>query len=78
MTTIIENINAGVTVNKIFNQFLNINTEEQHNALIETLKVTKFGTYKTIGIIEIIEKFEAGNCNEIVKRDFLKMVQKHN
>ena len=78
MTTLVENINSGVKVNKLFTQYLKIKTEKQFIKFTEKLKTVRFGTYKTVNLMEIIERFDKGNCNEIVRADFLRLVKKYN
>ncbi len=77
-TTIVENINAGVKVNEVFNQFIKVRDEKEHAELIETLRTTRFGTYGTFGIMDIIKEFQPGSCNEWIKREFIKLVVQYN
>jgi len=78
MTTIVENINSGVKVNELFNQFLKVRNEEEQSSLIEAVKKTRFGTYQTIGIMEIINEFPKGSCNEWIRNEFIKIVNQYN
>ena len=76
--TLVENVNNGVKINKIFAQYLKIKTEKQHLSFITKLQKVRFGTYGQIGLAETIEKFGQGSCNEIIKNDFMRLVAKYN
>ncbi len=66
----------GKVINNLFNQWNNVKTEKQYNSWIENVKKSKFGTYGTISINEVLEKFEfdKSNVNSVKKSDFKKEI----
>ena len=72
---IVEDINNGKVINKLFNQWSSIKNEQQHKDWVRKVAATKFGTYKTLSLLDIIEKFNCKFTNEIEKRDFLREVK---
>lgn len=73
---IVLNEGNGVVINKLYNKWQKIKTEKEHDAWSDLVKKTKFGTYGTIGIFEVLEKFEPKFPNDIIKRDFTNELKK--
>jgi len=73
--TIVEDINNGVEVNKIFQQWDNIKTKKQQDAFTKKVVDIKFGTYGQLNILDIIAKFNRGNANEVSIEAFIKEVK---
>lgn len=73
---IVLNEGNGIIINKLYNKWQKIKTEKEHDAWSDLVKKTKFGTYGTIGIFEVLEKFEPKFPNEIIKRDFTNELKK--
>jgi predicted GNAT family acetyltransferase len=55
----------GAVLNKLFNEWNNIKNEKDWIKWAENIKKTKFGTYGTIGFMEVIDKFEFNNKKNI-------------
>lgn len=66
----------GKVINDLFNQWYSIKNEKEYNAWAEKIKKTNFGTYGTININDVLEKFEfdKSKVNEVTKKDFKKEI----
>jgi|GEM_PF-5569407 len=74
MTTICENINGGIKVNKIFNFWLGVKTDRQYDKFKELVKNNMFGTYKNLSVVNIAESIGGGNANNIIRESFYREV----
>jgi hypothetical protein len=73
---IVLNEGNGIVINNLYNKWQKIKTEKEHDKWSELVKNTKFGTYGTIGIFEVLQKFEPKFPNDIIKRDFTNELKK--
>ena len=55
---IVEDLNNGVLINDMFIQWLNAKTKEESDNALSTAYNTRFGSYDTMGILDIIGNFE--------------------
>lgn len=69
---IVDNINYGVKINNLFNEWNRIKNAEQHLKWSEKIGKLRFGTYKTQTILDVINNFNPKFPNEVIKNDFLK------
>jgi len=75
-TIVSPDINNGAIVNKLFQEFMNVKNQKQHDTIMKKIKNTKFGTYGTANtVLNIIDTWDKGNANEIVRRDFINSIQ---
>lgn len=71
---VVSDINNGKVINDLFNQWNNIQNDKQYSSWVENVKKTKFGTYGTISINDVLQEFEFDKSpiNSVVKNDFKK------
>ena len=62
----------GKVINDLYTQWNNIKSDKDQANWNEKVKATTFGTYGTISIKEVLDKFEfdKSNINEVQKKDF--------
>jgi hypothetical protein len=78
MIEVVLNEGNGVAINKLYNEWANIRTEKQQDAWAKKVRQTKFGSYGTIGFLEVLDKFEfmqSDKVNGVMKRDFIEEVK---
>lgn len=78
MVEVVLNEGNGVAINKLYNEWANIRTEKQQIAWAKKVRETKFGSYGTIGILEVLDKFEfmqSNKVNGVMKHDFIEEVK---
>jgi len=71
---ICDNINAGIKINNLFNQWNNVKSESEYKQFEVDLKKEKFGTYGTISIIDVMENFVLTFPNQWTKESFLNEI----
>jgi len=66
----------GKVINNLFNDWTKIKSESEQEKWNEKVRLAKFGTYGTISIFEVLDKFDfdKASLNEVVKRDFKKEI----
>ncbi len=69
---VVNNNGSGIIINKLYNQWSNIKNQKQQDAWEDSVRNTKFGTYGTITIEDILKKFEFNNApiNSVMKEGF--------
>lgn len=72
---IVFNHGNGIVINNLFKEWNSIKTQQQHDVWVEKVQNTKFGTYGTISIFEVLENFEPKFLNEILKKDFYSEIE---
>jgi hypothetical protein len=75
--TIVLNDGNGVIINEIYKEWSNITSPNDWNDWAFKVRSLKFGTYKTIGFLEVLEEFnfKDAKINNVLKNDFLKEVK---
>jgi hypothetical protein len=75
--TVVLNEGNGVIVNEIYKEWSNITSPNDWNDWAFKVRSLKFGTYKTIGFLEVLEEFnfKDAKINDVLKNDFLKEVK---
>lgn len=74
---VVLNEGSGNLINRLYTEWNNIKTEKQWNAWAEKVRNAKSGTYGTIGLPEMLERFDFKNstkANEIQKSGFISEV----
>ena len=71
MMTIVENINNGKIINKVFANWNKIKTEKQYEDFTTTIKQLRFGTYKTYTIVDTIRMFGITTQNKYLANQFI-------
>ena len=70
---IVINENSGKVINEMFNKWNNISSQKEWDNWASFVNNnSKFGTYGTIGLLEIIEKFNPSFPSQWMKDSFLK------
>jgi hypothetical protein len=75
---VVLNEGNGVVINKIFNQWNNIKNQKQFDKWAEKVRETKFGTYGTIGLLELMDRFDfkdSQKINSIQKDNFVQEIK---
>jgi hypothetical protein len=62
---------SGQVINSLFSEWNSIKNEKQQNLWEAKVKETKFGTYGTISIFDILENFPLTGVNEVTRLSFL-------
>ena len=78
MVEVVLNEGNGVAINKLYNEWANIKTQKQQDSWAQKVRQSKFGTYGTIGFLEVLDKFEfmqSDKVNGVMKRDFIEEVK---
>jgi len=62
----------GKVINDLYTQWNNIKTDQDHENWNEKVRNTTFGSYGTVSMNEVLDKFDFDNSslNEVAKRDF--------
>jgi hypothetical protein len=74
---VVLNEGSGNLINRLYTEWNNIKTEKQWNAWAEKVRNAKSGTYGTISLPEMLERFDFKNstkANEIQKKGFISEV----
>lgn len=67
---IVSNNGNGQVLNKIYKQWDSIKTQKDHDQWVKLVKSSKFGTYGTVTIFDLLDKFEAKYPNSVMKDNF--------
>lgn len=75
-TEVVLNEGNGKIINNLFNQWNNVKNQSDYDKWVKKVKETTFGTYGTISINEVLNKFEFDDSkiNDVVKKDFKKEI----
>jgi len=73
--TIVLDEGNGKTINDLWNEFNNIKDEKGQKEWAEKVKNTKFGTYGTISIFQVLDYFDPKYPNEVLKKDFISEIE---
>lgn len=73
--TIVLDEGSGKVINDLWIEFNAIKTERDHASWSEKIKNTMFGTYGSIPLLEVINKFEPKYPNDVIKRDFITEIE---
>lgn len=71
MDIIVEGVNNGKIINKVFSNWSKIKTEKQYEAFTTTIQQLRFGTYKTYTIVDTIEMFGITPQNKYLAYQFI-------
>jgi hypothetical protein len=66
-----RNEGSGQVINSLFSEWNSIKNEKQQNLWEAKVRETKFGTYGTISIFDILENFPLTGVNEVTRLSFL-------
>ena len=69
--TIVLDEGNGIIINDLWNEFNAIKNQKEQDFWDNKVKNTTFGTYGTMSIFEVLEKFEPKYPNEVLKKDFI-------
>ena len=75
---VVNNFGSGETLNKVFNEWSNIQSEKDQANWSMRVKLLRFGTYGQYDLLYVMEKFDfdkSDKINGILKRDFKKEVE---
>ena len=75
---VVNNFGSGEVLNKVFNEWKNIQSEKDHTDWSMRVKLLRFGTDGQYNLLYVMEKFDfnkSDKINGILKRDFKKEVQ---
>ncbi len=75
---VVNNFGSGETLNKVFNDWSNIQSEKDQANWSMRVKLLRFGTYGQYDLLYVMEKFDfdkSDKINGILKRDFKKEVE---
>jgi hypothetical protein len=75
---VVNNFGSGEVLNKVFNEWKNIQSEKDQSDWGMMTKLLRFGTYDQFDLFYVMEKFDfdkSDKINGILKRDFKKEVQ---
>jgi hypothetical protein len=75
---VVNNFGSGEVLNKVFNEWKNIQSEKDQSDWGMRTKLLRFGTYGQFDLFYVMEKFDfdkSDKINGILKRDFKKEVQ---
>jgi len=75
---VVQNEGSGKVINQLYNQWNSIKTKAQHDKWAEKVRNTKFGTYGTISLMEILDRFDfdEAHINSVNKEGFKKEISK--
>lgn len=71
MGIIVEDVNNGKIINKVFANWNRIKTEKQYEDFTATIQQLRFGTYKTYTIVDTIEMFGITTQNKYLANQFI-------
>ncbi len=77
--TVVNHFGNGTELNDLFNEWTNINNEQQWNDWANKVRNARFGTYKTENLLFLMDRFNfdlSQKINSIQKQDFRKEVVK--
>jgi hypothetical protein len=75
---VVNNFGSGEVLNKVFNEWKNIQSEKDQSDWSMRTKLLRFGTYQQFTLLDVMEKFDfdkSDKINGILKRDFKKEVE---
>jgi hypothetical protein len=75
---VVNNFGNGETLNKVFNEWSNIQSEKDQANWSMRVKLLRFGTYQQFTLLDVMEKFDfdkSDKINGILKRDFKNEVE---
>jgi len=75
---VVNNFGSGEALNKVFNEWKNIQSDKDQSDWSMRIKLLRFGTYGQFDLFYVMEKFDfdkSDKINGILKRDFKKEVQ---
>jgi len=78
MIEVVLNEGNGVVINNLFNQWNSIKNEKDFDMWAENVRETKFGTYGTIGLLELMDRFDfkdSQKVNSIQKNNFIQEIK---
>ena len=74
MKNIVLNEGDGIVINSLYNQWDKVKNRNDYLIWQEKIKNTMFGTYKSIGLLETIKKFNP-QLSDYMKKQFLKEIE---
>jgi len=74
MKNIVLNEGDGIVINSLYDQWDKVKNQNDYLIWQEKIKNTMFGTYKSIGLLETIKKFNP-NISAYIKEQFYKEIE---
>ncbi len=72
MKAITTNNGNGIEINTVWNNWMEIKTEKQHNKWTLYVGSLRFGTYKNLTILDVMPNFDPQYPNSTLERNFLR------